>query len=301
MENIEKVEYYTLKEIIFGLRKEYLKSVNDLDGLKLLCFANKGKVNNYSFELFQLNFKSPDLYCVVNRKKNLLERLNFISCSDIYNVAICLKNGGDYLLHSDQLKTFPVVVSHINQEAFETRSYRILHSDFTKKIKTKNIPFWDLDMVGFFRCEHNYLNFQLFFDALYDDDSKKIDILYYPREDVLLIEGVKDLLDEVYNSIDKTDINIVFNDQLIEKLLNVKVSKEVVPRYHRNLIENISDVSKNVIVEGVENDFSLVNLQIKDADFFTVLTPIKLCKDIKMNRRILDDMLGMQKMLCIKK
>ena len=46
MENIEKVEYYTLKEIIFGLRKEYLKSVNDLDGLKLLCFANKGKVKD---------------------------------------------------------------------------------------------------------------------------------------------------------------------------------------------------------------------------------------------------------------
>ena len=301
MKDIKEVGYYTLKEIIFGLRKEYLKNVNDLDSLKPLCFASKSKINDYRFEIFQLNFKSPDLYCVVNKKKKLLERLTFVDCDNIYNTAICLKNGSDYLLYSNQKNVFPVVISHINQDDFKSRSYRILHSDFTKKIKTKSISFWALDMVGFFKCEHNYLNFQLFFDALYDDDSKRINILYYPREDVILIEGVKDLLEEVYNVNDKADSNIVFNDELIERLLNVRVSKEVVPRYHRDLIENMSDTSKNVIVEGIGNDFSLVNLQIKDADFFTILTPIKLCKDIRKNRKILDDMLEKQKILSVKK
>lgn len=274
------IEDYTLKEIIIGLREEYQKCENQLAGLRALCFVDRKKVEDFRFEIEQTDSKEINLYCVLTKRQNLLEKFE-TKLGLISNVEergrFKIKNGIDYFENQNAL--FPIVVSNINQDDFTSRTFKILKSDFTKNIKTKYIKLKleekDIELY----LDHNKVDVKIKDSK---EQDKEINIKYNALTDSIKISSAS-LTSEI-------------DYLVIDSLLNLEIPRDSLPEYHRQVIDSNARKSKNVIIEEQVNKSKVLNFQIFDESYKILLVPVTL-KESSYQRKDYDGKEGKEKQL----
>lgn len=107
---MEAKDYYSLKEIVLGLRDEYLKHYEKVEKLKALCTVDEKRVVDFDFRTkkhysAREEGKLPELTCVYE------ERLN--------QIQVLLRNIGS------RISGFPPTKKRLGRLASENGSYRI--------------------------------------------------------------------------------------------------------------------------------------------------------------------------------
>ena len=216
---MENKDYYLLKDVILGLRSEYLilekklaelkKAITyDKQNIKDINFVLRGKGKGKdTYELYcKLKFRIHDikslLYsCVMNMNfKN-----NNINMNDIYNNENLTIEDVNYfkysinnILSSDIIKNMPI------SEDIEKNNFKGLF------VATPSV-------LGMYN---------------YNDETRIPNIIYFSHGDTIRIYDLNDR---------------VFSDS-ISDALSLQIPKGIFSDYQRNIIENNDDVNKQLII-----------------------------------------------------
>lgn len=143
---MEAKDYYSLKEIVLGLRDEYLKHYEKVEKLKALCTVDEKRVADYDFQTIQhysarKEGKLPELTCVYEERLNQIQWLLRKIGSRISGFPPTKKRlgrleveNGSYRIDS-YYDGFPIQINgeQANREFFE-QANAILETDFANNI-----------------------------------------------------------------------------------------------------------------------------------------------------------------------
>ena len=210
---------YSLKQILFALRKEYIEVEKKLKELEKYVNIT-GEIDDISFHIHDFNVpKTIDMY--LRKKQTILDRIReTLGLTGIYTRGVA----------------FWMVPSEIEQACYWKRKKVCSITDldgFTKDIKeivesdfVKNTI---LDVI----CENN--NFDLNINArgisLYDKEECFSTIDYYSKDNVLSVESKKDIItpDYIYN------------------LFNIEFGRERFNDYYKGIIDNYEEKEIDII------------------------------------------------------
>ena len=139
-------DYYTLREIILGLHREYLDYQQKLQDLKQFCDIDKKKVVDFNFRIHQPEEKNATLLCEYIPKQNKIEKLitNFSKKNGFYiygkNTAHLVTDNNQYYFLCGHTK-YPVHVKYNYDMEAKFSSYvnSILKDEFSNNMKSKYI------------------------------------------------------------------------------------------------------------------------------------------------------------------
>jgi len=210
---------YSLKQILFALRQEYIEVEKKLKELEKYVNIT-GEIDDISFDIHDFNVpKTIDMY--LRKKQTILDRIReTLGLTGIYTRGVA----------------FWMVPSEIEQACYWKRKKVCSITDldgFTKDIKeivesdfVKNTI---LDVI----CENN--NFDLNINArgisLYDKEECFSTIDYYSKDNVLSVESKKDIItpDYIYN------------------LFNIEFGRERFNDYYKGIIDNYEEKGIDII------------------------------------------------------
>lgn len=210
---------YSLKQILFALRQEYIEVEKKLKELEKYVNIT-GEIDDISFHIHDFNVpKTIDMY--LRKKQTILDRIReTLGLTGIYTRGVA----------------FWMVPSEIEQACYWKRKKVCSITDldgFTKDIKeivesdfVKNTI---LDVI----CENN--NFDLNINArgisLYDKEECFSTIDYYSKDNVLSVESKKDIItpDYIYN------------------LFNIEFGRERFNDYYKGIIDNYEEKEIDII------------------------------------------------------
>lgn len=210
---------YSLKQILFALRQEYIEVEKKLKELEKYVNIT-GEIDDISFHIHDFNVpKTIDMY--LRKKQTILDRIReTLGLTGIYTRGVA----------------FWMVPSEIEQACYWKRKKICSITDldgFTKDIKeivesdfVKNTI---LDVI----CENN--NFDLNINArgisLYDKEECFSTIDYYSKDNVLSVESKKDIItpDYIYN------------------LFNIEFGRERFNDYYKGIIDNYEEKEIDII------------------------------------------------------
>lgn len=227
MEDI--VEYYTLKEILLGLRQEQIRIQNELYELEkmLITYDNdkyKGSsfsdhiISKYQLLYYQLVFN----YSLKERIYNMLFESKSLFNSSTIPLHTTIDEEGYYTLNYQKES----LVKGDKKEEFHTKVLKLIQDGFIKN----EIMFCD---------EFKKINFKIAsfgMEYICNNQNSIHDIIFFryiARENVLYIGA---------NKKDNNSFN-----ELIDDLLNIKIPKRILPVYLKNIIETNGDTNKNII------------------------------------------------------
>lgn len=139
-------DYYSLREIVLGLREEYLKYYEKVEKLKSLCTVDEKKVADFDFRIIQHFFareegKLPELSCAYEERLNRIQ----VFLRDIGSRILCYPNEKTKIgrLSSDNGRfyinscydNFPIqIIGEKENEEFFEQANEILNSQFANGI-----------------------------------------------------------------------------------------------------------------------------------------------------------------------
>ncbi len=262
---METKYFYTLKEIILGLRGEYQLNQQKLEQLKSLCSINERKVEDYRFYISDSEFykdkdyKKPVLRCEYTLKRNLVQK--FITNLSIklgmyiydYPTIKLVEDNNEYHFYGQ--KNYPVRVkpSPISEKNFNEQVENILTSDFANNITSNFIEESISDADA----------------SLYISPSS-IDLYIRSNNNGFLRSGIQydskaDKL--VFESYEEDNID----EDLITKVLKIQVPASKLNSYHIKFLKE--GINKPVAIEKISSS-KKVELDIKDQGNQFVLTKI---------------------------
>lgn len=254
-------DYYTLGQVILGLRDEYQKHQSDLRLLKDFCDVDEKKVADFRFSVFQPENRQPELHCDYEPKQNKIEKLiaNFRKKTGSYIYgkykAILVTDNNSYHFCSNN---YPV---HIRKcysnmdKSFQEKTTEILNSDFSKNIKTKYIEIVNTEINYALTIEQRLIN--LYIRESNNKFPRSV-ILYGPREDIISI-----------CSFDKK-----ISSELIESVLEIKVPKEKLSNYHIGIIDTTEVIAKPINLQRIQ-PCKQVEFSIQEEEKQIVLSKVK--------------------------
>ena len=236
---------YTFKQIIFGLRKEYIEVERQLSELnKYVNVSNK--VDDFHFHIAGDPCK---MFLYLHKKKNLLEKLEVLLGTYIYGTTnYDVTNGikDSYYYRKKE------ICSIISQEELNKKIEQIVQTDFFKNIVANNytsIP-----------CNENKINsLQIASGHIglingFNGDYPHLD--YYPRSDELVM---------------KNEEKIITPDDIF-KLLNLSLDGNYLNNYHHRVLDNYEE--KEIDIEDNFNS-NTAKLEIIEEPKKLILRPKK--------------------------
>lgn len=255
---MENKYYYTYKEILFGLRHEYLKVQQELEKLKPYTHVNEfleKKLLDFYFELSQCSFeKNPEVYChFIPKQSYLKKKMNKIRAHLTGNFPIwCSKvlsdNNNRYYMEQQH---FPIQVCDYEYcEEFDEILQKILNSDFAHSIYSK--------------CDTNFLG------KSYHLEIKPSNINLFGTINVMDLDSSCDYIlcyDNIYISHHSKNLSQDF----INETLNVQFSKQMIPSYHQNIIDDSNVSAKKIRIADDVSNLTMVDFSIEEDEKEIVL------------------------------
>lgn len=236
---MEEKDYYLLKDVILGLRNEYLTLQRMLDELKKYVIFDERKVKNINFTLKSndIDEKIYNLYCRVQIKIHDVKSL-------LYN---CLM-----AVNSDKN------IKNIKLDDISTSEYLKIDNESELKKQASNIL--DLKMLenakiaqkitdGCFSGLFVLTPLKLGVYSL-DNNSHIPNIIYYSYNDTI----------RVYDLYDR-----VFNETLIRGL-QLQIPKSIFSDYQRTIIDNNISSNKEIVIAKNLNYFRDETININEDD-----------------------------------
>ena len=236
---------YTLKEILFGLRDEYLNITSKIKELENLLQLENSSYEKASIMLIKIHNKEvTKLYCYLYERKNKLEKIidPILKKLGIYlgdNVFAIEEQNNQYTIqkHSE-------IIS--NKKEFNEKVIKILNEDFSKN--SANIydgTVYDYDYKPFLSVIPG---------DIYASTSNEIQLEYIPsRDEFIHIHSFKGKLTK----------------ERIENIFNWNFSKNKFPEYYQQIIETSDKINKKLEIID-DHNYS------KDISFEIIEEPQKL-------------------------
>lgn len=250
---MEKRNYYYLREIILGLREEYLKNKISLENLKKHIIIDDKKINNIDFKIFKDKENRLSLFCYLEKRQNVINKL-FNSLNNIDDMGYII----EILKDSEYYGIKPMEGIKVdNLLEFRKESEKIINSDFNKNIQ--------LQLFDLMSADRNY-------DLLINAHKIEVkcynklvsDISYLQNKDVITVSAV---------SVGKNS-NIS-----IHRALNLEVPKDLLNDYYIDLIDSTPIAFKNVYIEPYMNSLESIELNISENNSGVVLKKINKIVD----------------------
>lgn len=241
---MEKI--YTFKQIIFGLRKEYIEVEKQLTELKKFVDVSS-KVEGFNFYIAG---NPSELFLYLHKKKNLLEKIEMLLGQYTHGTTNYNVTEG---INSSYLYEKKEICSINNQDELNKRIEQLVQTDFFKNILANNytsIP-----------CNENkIITLQITPEHIglingINGDYPHLD--YYPREDILVMKN--------------EERTIVPDD--IFKLLNLSLDGNYLNSYHRRILDSFEEIDIDI-----EDSFSSnkARLEIVEKPKKLILKPKKI-------------------------
>ena len=210
---------YTTKQILFGLRKEYIEVEKQLTELKKYVNVSK-KVEDFDFHI---TGNPSELFLYLHKKKNILERFEdllglYIYGTTNYNVTNGINSS--YYYNKKEICSIP------NQEELNKKIEQIVQTDFFKNILANNytsIP-CNENKINTIQITPGHIGFINGVNGIYPH------LDYYPRSDELVM---------------KNEEKIITPDDIF-KLLNLSFNGSYLNNYHHNILNNYEEKEINI-------------------------------------------------------
>lgn len=229
---MEKKDYYYLREIIFGLKDEYLKHKNQMELLNHLVSVEdtKNKLKNFEFFIIQCKSLDPELFCSFVLKLNILQQLVYHFGKK--NERNDLGKGFSRCNFDDKndLRLNYCGITLIGQsEEFKAKINEIFNSPFVQNININGMS--DVLTIA------SLLGLSLWHTGIEFSTTEGKYLNYFLEANKHIIEIRKD------------KSNLTSNDLMY--MLNTKFPKGEFSEYHREIIESNPDSTKEVeIIDG---------------------------------------------------
>lgn len=208
--------YYLLKDILLGLRKELLKCDEELKKLEQYISYDTKKVKNVEFDI---NY-DKQLYCrLVLRRSYLRSIMESLTGKGFSGSECILDKNGNYTFSRD---AFGLKINADNLEDFNNQASLILNSEFANEMDSSKLI--NTQAQNGKKLKINIGNSMLTFA------NEKLSLSYNAKNDLLtyLSQSNKNLSERLHNS------------------LNLEISKTNFTPYEQEIIENSADINKEV-------------------------------------------------------
>lgn len=223
---MENKGYYTLREILLGLRDEYINNQQQLQQLKQFCEMDGKKAIDFNFRVFRPENMKPLLLCDFDPKENKLQKIiaEFNKKTGQYSypnqTANLVKDNNRYYFLCKTLD-FPVrIKSDYGMDSeFVSLADSILDSEFSNGIDSKYIT----------------NNLSLLNAALTIDSSS---VVLYVKDNLGKIPASVLSYDAQTDRLDYFLLGARPTKEQFEMALDVRIPSEELNEYHINAIEN---------------------------------------------------------------
>lgn len=219
-----KIDIYNVKNLILGLRKEYLKTQDYLKLLRALSDSNDKEVKDFYFTVDEEN----NLICEVIQNPNTLKGIirslrseNSLFPKQTYCECL-IGDNCEYIIESDRYNIF---IKEGKEYEFYEVATKILDSEFVKHSNFNLIT------------DNRFCYLTISPSGIYVD-SKDITIEYTPKDDILNIDCKVDY--SMYKS-------------LISYVMSSKINPYDLPNYYRNITANNDLLQKRTKIVSLED------------------------------------------------
>lgn len=230
-------DYYSIEDVILGLRREYKRHYEDLARLKKYVITADRRVKDYNFRLFQPCERKPNLYLDFEVKENELKRFLYLFFLRFGWDTKCYGKNTSRVLRdfSDEVTLSGFYEACIsNSPEFLREVNAIMESDFVQNIDVSLQNPW-------VAIRHNYMYTGKSTTALW----------YYPQRDILSL----------------TDLTF----KGLSESLAVQVPRMNLSEYHQNHIDAYLESKKEVVIEDMSLMHKILDYKIEETDEALVL------------------------------
>lgn len=243
-------ETYTYKQILLGLRIEYVKAQKILDELSNYTY-NRSKLMDYHFRLWNDSHKDNNPELLLGKKtkddKQLFNLLYTIFGKNILRCTTMLSDNNGFYYPKD--KGYNIVIK--DEQKFKEEVEKLLSSDFAKYMSSNSL-INAINSEAIPRILLRYFKIDL--------RSEKSVVVYHGREDVLEIA-----------SRGKNHFEPLTQEYL-NYMLELEFFKKDFSEYHQKIIEqNIDNDKKIILYDGYKPEM-LSKFNIKEDSKKLILT-----------------------------
>jgi hypothetical protein len=238
IEELHKPETYTFKEILFGLRNEYLNITKQLNTLKQYLFLKENNLEDINITISKdCDSGAKIIVCFLIERKNKLQKLLYKIAESIdiypeYKVDYIMEtiNGYSFANYDNLLDT-------LLKEEFSNAVLNIYNNEFVQNAQSI--------FYGTGYCGVPFLS--VLPSHIYTIESSHLSIDYNPsRGDYLQVKSIK------------AKITL----ELLESSLNMTYPKRRVPNYYQDIIDNSPSIFKPIDIIGKIEGTKQIDLQI---------------------------------------
>ncbi len=252
---MQKKDYYTLKEIILGLRNEYLIHQQKLQELKQFCEMDKRAVDFY-FRVFQPKGKRPILLCeYVPKQNNIQKFITDISKKTGYYIygrqtsRLVTDHNQYYFLSGKTEYPIHIKYDYGMDTKFTNQANCILNSEFSNNIQSQYIEDNRSDINATLAINSNLI--ELYIRNECRDIPNSI-ILYDSRDDILEFKSFEGK----------------YNKQCIARALDIEFPSEKLNQYHIQTLANNEESEKTIVLEEFNPcDMAKFDIQVKEKQY----------------------------------
>lgn len=254
---MEKRYYYELREVIFGLRSEYLKNREKLKELRRLCISDDKKVKDFFFAIWEERGMNPELICeFIQKESKLSSKLKELMHLQTIGKtsAICVKDNNDryYIINPFYNAS---IIPRLEKE-FSLQADEILNSDFVKRIKiselTSGITFNDSMISASLQTTQERIDFSIYRENKY---FNKFSSIYVANGDAI--------------SFIMLDKNIPATQ--LENIFYIRIPKNQFNDYQQDIIESNSSTKKQIVFADANSKKIGTNYNIEEDEKQIVL------------------------------
>lgn len=258
---MEKKDYYELREIIFGLRSEYLKNKEKLRILRTLCTSHDKRVKDFLFSVWQETGMNPELICeFIQNENKLCSKLKELMRLQVIGKTstICTKDNNDryYIMNPNYNAS---IIAGLEKE-FNLLVKEILNSDFIKNIKinelSSGISFNDSKVHASLRTTQELIDFSIYKESSFFDTFSSF---YISNSDIISILSQRGRI----------------SPSQLENIFSIKFSKANFSKYHQEVIESNKSSQKNIVFEDSDINRIRTDFSIEEYEKEFVLKKIK--------------------------
>lgn len=258
-------DYYSLREIVLGLRDEYLKYYRKMEELKSLCDVDWNKVVDFDIRTIQ-HYSGrkegclPELSCCYEERLNqirlLLRKIGSRVLGYPYDnkkIGRFVSDGGSYHIESCY-KNFPIwIIGEKESEEFFEKANSILESEFANGIDMhswynrymadkgeillpKNIP--GEFRYGTISAYSSWFEISM---QMSDSELKTFRLYYNPSTDSLDFN--------MFGANGKYKVN----EEAINDILAIEYPVSQLRQYHRDIINSYDRANKDIVIDCPES------------------------------------------------
>jgi len=228
------MEYFTIKQLLFGLRNEYVESQKKLQRIRDCIIKSEDNIEYDIYYDVDIQNEIYSLICEINNQKKLMEKIvSYLSAPRLSEYTFKGTKFQTYKLsfRENNHPTERIAVNYDRLLILHDRVEDILSSEFGKYMI---LPY-------FYDKENNtdlLLNQNFISTAVYEGSKiPPASVFYKPKKDAIEMLGFYDY--------------IVEND--IHRMMNIKIPADKLNSYIISTIKNHNVKDKDLIIDGLKN------------------------------------------------